>query len=84
MQRFYNLREGSHLATVEALRQAQLGLLRGGLIPLAIKSGKASIFRGAKRLAPAGISKQAFIPDPKAPHSHPYFWAPFILIGNLM
>jgi CHAT domain-containing protein len=25
---------------------------------------------------------QVFNPDPKRPHAHPYYWAPFILIGN--
>jgi CHAT domain-containing protein len=46
MQEFYRLRNARRLAKVEALRQAQLGLLR------------------------------------KGDYRHPYFWAPFVLIGN--
>jgi len=23
-----------------------------------------------------------FATDPKAPYAHPYYWAPFVLIGN--
>ena len=46
MQEFYRLRSGGRVTKAEALRRAQLALLRG-----------------------------------KA-NAHPYFWAPFILIGN--
>lgn len=56
MQKFYRLREaGEGTLKAEALRQAQLALLRG--------DGKQP---GART----------------APYAHPYFWAPFILIGN--
>jgi CHAT domain-containing protein len=27
-------------------------------------------------------NKPRFTPDPKKPYGHPYYWAPFILIGN--
>lgn len=49
MAEFYRLRQaGSGMPKGEALRQAQLSLLKGTA----------------------------------SPFSHPYFWAPFILIGN--
>jgi CHAT domain-containing protein/Flp pilus assembly protein TadD len=54
MQDFYRLRERSpKMSKAEALRQAQLALLR-----------------------PADQK------DAKAPYAHPFYWAPFILIGN--
>ena len=34
--------------------------------------------RGIQRLA----ATDAFKPDPKAPYAHPYYWAPFMLMGN--
>lgn len=52
MQQFYRLRDQhSGMSKAEALRQAQLELLRSGT-------------------------------DFRAPFAHPYYWAPFILIGN--
>ncbi|HLM56703.1 MAG TPA: CHAT domain-containing protein [Pyrinomonadaceae bacterium] len=71
MQEFYRLRdEQSGLPKSEALRQAQLSLLRGA--PEA--SGDA-----ARR----GLSADATAPaGGKSSFAHPYFWAPFILIGN--
>jgi CHAT domain-containing protein len=29
-----------------------------------------------------GSAQKAFVKDLKRPYAHPYFWAPFILIGN--
>ncbi|HEV8713781.1 MAG TPA: hypothetical protein VGX03_13255 [Candidatus Binatia bacterium] len=29
-----------------------------------------------------GATQPHFTPDPRAPYAHPYYWAPFILIGN--
>jgi CHAT domain-containing protein len=37
--------------------------------------------RGALRLGNAAPAAD-FKADPKAPFAHPYFWAPFILMGN--
>jgi CHAT domain-containing protein len=37
--------------------------------------------RGAKPLAGTPAAGE-FKPDPKAPFAHPYYWAPFILMGN--
>jgi CHAT domain-containing protein len=35
-----------------------------------------------KMLAVFAANKPRFTPDPKKPYAHPYYWAPFILIGN--
>ena len=79
MEGFYRWHE-THpgVSKAEALRQAQLSLLRGTASPA---DGTAS--RGvetARNRSDAGLPP--FTPDPKAPYAHPYYWAPFVLIGN--
>jgi CHAT domain-containing protein len=83
MQAFYQKRATQPgLSKVEALRQAQLQLLVG--------QGP----RGAQREPGRGLqldpeSMQApeepappFVTQPQAPYAHPYYWAPFMLMGN--
>jgi CHAT domain-containing protein len=80
MQNFYRLRTGgSDVTKAEALRQAQLALLTGQhQPPTSAVSGTQAGERGMARADRA----PRFKPDPKAPYAHPYFWAPFILMGN--
>ena len=65
------------MTKVEALRQAQLELIRGeGRSDLLAQRGVGGIGRlgetpGAQSLSQNSISV-----------SHPYFWAPFILVGD--
>lgn len=84
MQNFYRLRESeSGMLKVEALRRAQLMLLRGGSVDLqrgAEKRGLSSDM--ADSVPKTGDGKGDYKRDPKAPYAHPFFWAPFILIGN--
>ena len=74
MQTFYEHLSQESITKAEALRQAQLALLRGdgGDRP--------------QRSNPKGTVDIQTRPDPwsEAPidFSHPYYWAPFILIGN--
>jgi CHAT domain-containing protein len=81
MQEFYRVREErAGLTKVAALRAAQLKLLRGEVAFEAAESaGRHIIHEEAK---PGEAGRQPFKPDPKAPFAHPYYWAPFILIGN--
>jgi CHAT domain-containing protein/tetratricopeptide (TPR) repeat protein len=67
------------MSKVEALRQAQLELIRG--------EGHSDLLA---RRGVGGISKLGETPEPRSPSqnpisistSHPYFWAPFILVGD--
>jgi len=66
------------MSKVEALRQAQLELIRG--------EGRSDLI--AKR-GVGGIGKLGETPEPQTTAqgssvstSHPYFWAPFILVGD--
>ncbi|WP_309721872.1 CHAT domain-containing protein [Armatimonas sp.] len=78
MQAFYATRKASPtLSKSECLRQAQLGLLKGTIKPEVTTRGPVAATGGK---APATVP--AFVPDPGAPCAHPYYWAPFILIGN--
>jgi CHAT domain-containing protein len=81
MREFYRLHEANPQWTkAEALRQAQLALLRGDA-QVAASSTVQRTSERADRKTPA-TNAPAFTRDPNAKYSHPYYWAPFILIGN--
>lgn len=81
MQNFYRLRNGPPVTLkAEALRQAQLLLLRSGNKAPA-RSGRGDMQDGVT--SSRGLSVQSARVGPKGvSFAHPYFWAPFILIGN--
>jgi CHAT domain-containing protein len=90
MREFYLLREEQKLPKAEALRQAQMALLTGTAKthprpgpPLEIsgKSDRAAIRLG-KDNPMSMTGANPFVPDPEKPYAHPYYWAPFILMGN--
>jgi len=70
MEKFYRVRN-AHPGTskAEALREAQLSLL----------VGKETGAVASERERDIGLAEHS---KPKGPYTHPYFWAPFILIGN--
>jgi CHAT domain-containing protein len=70
MQHMYRLRE-QNLTKAEALRQAQIALIHGQTT-----ASGSDAQRGAQR-ADAGPGAA-----PTSTSAHPYFWAPFILMGN--
>jgi CHAT domain-containing protein len=81
MQNFYTeLAQGTReqpMTKAQALRRAQLSLLRGDA---------ASQDEGDERTV-AGVESRpgtetASTNPPASGFSHPYYWAPFILIGN--
>jgi CHAT domain-containing protein len=70
MSEFYRQRQHDHLSKAEALRRVQAAMIHGELKP----ASDASKVRGAVAAA-APRRAQDF--------SHPHYWAPFILIGNM-
>ena len=88
MQDFYRWREAkAGTSKAEALRQAQLKLLRGeattGVVTTKVTTQVTTPDRQiVHEEKPDAASKPRFTPDPKKPYAHPYYWAPFILIGN--
>jgi CHAT domain-containing protein len=76
MQRFYRARTGAKgLSKAEALQGAQLALLRGDRAPSPRAGSRARTAQSPGDQA-AGEASHA------APYAHPFYWAPFLLIGN--
>ena len=71
---------------IEALRQAQLALLHGQKpVRKLVAQGKRSLTVIAPVAEPSDSNTAAlsrFPMNPRAPYAHPFYWAPFILIGN--
>jgi CHAT domain-containing protein len=92
MEEFYRLRQAHPgVSKAEALRQAQLELLRGtgGAAAAAAKPGaakpaapKSAEPERSTKVVPQSGDAALFKPNPNAPFAHPFYWAPFILIGN--
>jgi len=81
MQEFYRARESQvDVSKIVALREAQLKLLRGEITTEATQSTSRQITHDDA--PPGAVKRPLFKADPKAPFAHPYYWAPFILIGN--
>jgi TonB family protein len=81
MQEFYRVRESSETTKAEALRQAQLALLRGTLKPTDVTTANRALVHEPARKGSTSPSLRFEI-DPKRPYAHPYYWAPFFLMGN--
>ena len=85
MEEFYRIRNSQDgMLKAEALRQAQLELLHGDTGPSArAQRGKDQSTGAPATTARRGLSEGSLSQlGGKAPYAHPYFWAPFILIGN--
>jgi CHAT domain-containing protein len=70
MDAFYTALKTGKVSNVEALRQAQVAMIRGNFEALGEPRGLVEV-----EVRPRS-------PDSPANLSHPYYWAPFILIGN--
>jgi CHAT domain-containing protein len=82
MREFYRLREANPAwSKAEALRQAQLELLTGQTSAAVATNTERSNIR-VTTVSSTGSTQPRYTEDPKAPLAHPYYWAPFILIGN--
>lgn len=73
MDAFYEaLQSGNQITTAEALRQAQIALIEGKNTTLGQQRGI-----GVQQRDNEGLSRRE-----TSRLNHPYYWAPFILIGN--
>jgi CHAT domain-containing protein len=78
MVEFYRqLESDTKVTKADALRNAQLALLYGSYK----SAGSPDYNRGAGYTGQTAIGAP-FKKDPKAPFAHPYYWSPFILMGN--
>jgi CHAT domain-containing protein/Tfp pilus assembly protein PilF len=77
MALFYQLRKEQQLTKVQALRKAQKMFISGS------QDGIHTVpeHRG---VAVAEEDKGLFSPSLQAPFAHPFYWAPYILIGNML
>ena len=76
-----NREESAGISKAEALRLAQLRLLKGSGTP-ASASNTSQRSSAAVDTNPLATTAGPFKPNPSAKYSHPYYWTPFILIGN--
>ena len=83
MREFYQLRtKPNSQGNAQSLRAAQLGMLSGELkLPTTVDSNRP---RAAQRVVSdtRGEREPAFVKDNARPFAHPYYWAPFIMMGN--
>ena len=80
MQRFYTEHERARgTSKAEALQRAQIALLKGQL-----KQMGDPVIVAVRGVRPdeEESAEAEFLPDPTAPFAHPFYWAPFVLIGN--
>jgi CHAT domain-containing protein len=78
MRTLYEQRQQPDVSKAEALRRAQLAFVNGDATARNLPTG---VRRGAGRSEPPGAGR-TFATDPDAPFAHPFYWAPFILMGN--
>ena len=79
MSEFYRLRkERPRLTKAGALQLAQQEMIEGKLRPMAMAAGK----RDTGEITDSKMNASPHIQDFKKPYEHPYYWSPFILIGN--
>jgi CHAT domain-containing protein/Flp pilus assembly protein TadD len=79
MQLLYKLREEKKLTKAEALRRVQQMFIRGEMqMPLTGPK------EGRRAAWPANDIEGGHKFNPEAPYTHPYYWAPFILMGNFL
>jgi CHAT domain-containing protein len=82
MREFYRLRRTNpKMSKASGLRQAQLELLTGK-VAAASPPSKTNRAQRAKVAGATNTNLPLFTSDLKAPYAHPYYWAPFVLIGN--
>jgi CHAT domain-containing protein/tetratricopeptide (TPR) repeat protein len=83
MARFYREYRGRGSASkAAALQHAQLALLSGRYNTPLADDNRQLTQDGSDGAKPAGNTLKLYHASAKAPFSHPFYWAPFILVGN--
>jgi len=77
MRLMYDVRQAgaAPVSRAQALRSAQMAFIGSGTQLRAMPAETPAGARGAQR---PGAERR----DPKLPYAHPFFWAPFVLMGN--
>jgi CHAT domain-containing protein len=79
MSEFYRLRKANpQMTKAEALQLAQKEMIEGKLQ----RPGTQAPARSGLRVGSSDPDGPTYAYDPKKPYAHPYFWSPFVLIGN--
>jgi CHAT domain-containing protein len=79
MREFYRIRQAkAGTSKAEALRQAQMELLCGSLK----SNAQMPDSRGIRQVINGNQNVASYQFDSQRPFAHPYYWGPFILIGN--
>jgi CHAT domain-containing protein len=79
MVEFYRISYEENLSKTKALRQAQLAMAYGKYNASDENTKRGSELFGVNDKNSPRVS---FKKDDNAPFAHPYYWSPFILIGN--
>ena len=83
MQHFYISRQaGPGVTKAEALQRAQLALINGDFAPAAGATVTPAIAEQRAQPSRMNTSTTALQPSATNPYAHPYYWAPFVLMGN--
>lgn len=84
MSEFYRLRKKyPNLTKAGAMQLAQKAMIEGRLLVSTNgKEGKTDTTKGAKSSSVTGNGAPPFPFDKSKPFAHPYYWSPFVLIGN--
>ncbi len=85
MRRFYESRErgadgAARLSRAQALRAAQLAFIRPAAAGTEARPAPARAAANAR--SGSFGDERSFLVDPARPYAHPFFWAPFVLMGN--
>lgn len=81
MSNFYkNLEENAEISKAEALRKAQISLMLGK--NKFLTDAELARRSEAVRFGASQKNLPKFKKDENAPFAHPYYWSPFVLIGN--
>jgi CHAT domain-containing protein len=78
MSEFYRLRKTNpRLSKSQALQMAQKQMIEGKLQSTVIERR-----RDTGEIEQSPTNAPRYVTDAKRPYAHPYYWAPFVLIGN--